>query len=665
VGRIDYGRGDPNELHLMGLWDGLGEYDSQERRNAICRRQAQMLDEQIAEKHRREALKDKARKRELEEEREQFRPKKEPSSQATPKQDYAQWQPYQPYQPPAPQAPQFSVSPPAGAGAGARPHAFNMAQAARAGTTQPQMQQPSFLQQLHQQLLYQPLMQLPGLLAQPVQQQLPQLPALPKRSFWEVPSFQVPPRPAALPSLPQRAESVDSFRRDAEVPQPGGFKRPSASESPRRRRPNSGAPLIDIEAEWRAWEAQHQAARHISGAVTESSRESPVPMEKVEKSSSEQSGAGAGVAVHVPPVSRSSMEVPYAPPRVIPIVPPARTLAESYGAGKLMEELQKVKRSWNDEREQLRAESEALKRQALRLQTEQVAIPSYGLAGGIPPKVDIFSPMRTGALQQLPTTRRRDVLPVITLQEIKGTLRCLDAGGASLFLLEPEERAEVAGSPITKAGPLPEGATSEKCAGCDNAMAVDANFCGSCGTQRKELGKPARTPAAAEIVEETAATEAGGKVEKAQEDAGSRMENTMKSVGKEEDTEVSQFFSSLQYSDSSGRTPTTVADGRTQRRPSQGFGKVVDLGAELKSTDFEGEKLPQQPVSHGRTQDFLISALLNEETSHPGHEGVAHGKPPLAPGGKPVRAASVSASSGGEEPPFSSIPEGQALKAMS
>eukprot|EP00434_Breviolum_minutum_P008884 symbB.v1.2.007832.t1/scaffold463.1/size291460/13 len=35
-----------------------------------------------------------------------------------------------------------------------------------------------------------------------------------------------------------------------------------------------------------------------------------------------------------------------------------------------------------------------------------------------------------------------------------------------------------------------------------------------------------------EIVEETAATEAGGKVEKAQEDAGSRMENTMKSVGK-------------------------------------------------------------------------------------------------------------------------------------
>ena len=31
-----------------------------------------------------------------------------------------------------------------------------------------------------------------------------------------------------------------------------------------------------------------------------------------------------------------------------------------------------VKRSWNDEREQLRAESEALKRQALRLQTEQV-----------------------------------------------------------------------------------------------------------------------------------------------------------------------------------------------------------------------------------------------------------------------------------------------------
>lgn len=25
MGRIDYGRGDPHELHLMGLWDGLGE----------------------------------------------------------------------------------------------------------------------------------------------------------------------------------------------------------------------------------------------------------------------------------------------------------------------------------------------------------------------------------------------------------------------------------------------------------------------------------------------------------------------------------------------------------------------------------------------------------------------------------------------------------------
>lgn len=640
----------------MGLWDGLGEYDSQERRNAICRRQAQMLDEQIAEKHRRE---EKARQRELEEERQQSRPKNEPQSQA-PQQP---WQPYQPYEPPPPAAAQqqFSVSPPAAA----RPFAFNMAQAARAQA--PQQMQPSFLQQLHQQLLYQPLMQLPSLLAQPPQQQLPQLPPLPKHSFWEVPSFQLPQLPpAALPSLqPQRAESVDSFRREVAPSAPHGSKRPSASESPRRAR-RRGA-VVDIEAEWREWDARQVAVAamrpQISGTATESSRESPVPMEKVK---SDQS-SGVGVPPKAP---RTVMEVPYAPPRVVPIVPPARTFVESYGAGKLMEELQKVKRSWNDEREQLRAESEALKRQALKLQTEQVAIPSALAGGAFPPKVDIFSPLRTGALQQPGAARRRDLLPLITLQEIKGTLRCLDAGGASLFLLEPEdqaasERPEPAVSP-TKAGPLPEGAPAEKCGGCDNALAVDANFCGSCGTQRKELRKKedaarsgAATPSAPQPAAPAAAPARASS--KGKEDAGSHMESTMKSAGKEDDAEMSQFLSSLQYSDSSGRTPSTVADGRTQRRPSQGFGKVVDLGAELKSTGFEGEKVPGSP---GRTQDFLISALLNEETlAHPGHnDGSSHGKPPLAPGAKPsVRSVAETVV---EEDGRSVTPEGQAVKAM-
>lgn len=626
----------------MGLWDGLGEYDSQERRNAICRRQAQMLDEQIAEKHRRE---EKVRQRELEEERQQFRPKNEPQSQA-PQQP---WQPYQPYEPPPPAQQQFSVSPPAAA----RPFAFNMAQAARAQA--PQQMQPSFLQQLHQQLLYQPLMQLPSLLAQPPQQQLPQLPPLPKHSFWEVPSFQLPQLPpAALPSLQQRAESVDSFRREV-ASSAHGSKRPSASESPRRAR-RRGA-VVDIEAEWREWDARHQAMRpQISGTATESSRESPVPMEKVK--SDQSSGAG------IPPKAPSVLEVPYAPPRVVPIVPPARKFAESYGAGKLMEELQKVKRSWNDERDQLRAESEALKRQALKLQTEQVAIPSALAGGAFPPKVDIFSPLRTGALQQTGAARRRDLLPLITLQEIKGTLRCLDAGGASLFLLEPEEpaeRPEPAVSP-TKAGPLPEGAAAEKCAGCDNALAVDANFCGSCGTQRKELRKKedARSPGAAAPSAPSAPALPAEAAGKGKEDAGSHMESTMKSAGKEEDAEMSQFLSSLQYSDSSGRTPSTVTDGRTQRRPSQGFGKVVDLGAELKSTGFEGEKGPGSP---GRTQDFLISALLNEETAHPGHNDGSHGKPPLAPGAKPsVRSVAETVV---EEDGRSVTPEGQAVKAMS
>eukprot|EP00913_Durusdinium_trenchii_P034177 g31985.t1 len=125
----------------------------------------------------------------------------------------------------------------------------------------------------------------------------------------------------------------------------------------------------------------------------------------------------------------------------------------------------------------------------------------------------------------------------------------------------------------------------------------------------------------------------------------------MKSAGKEE-AEMSQFMSSLQYSDSSGRTP--VADARTQRRPSQGFGKVVDLGAELKQSAGFEEKLSGQ-VSPGRTQDFLISALLNEETANPGG---GPGKPPLAPGAKPKMPKAETT-----EEERSATPEGQAMKA--
>ncbi|CAJ1357834.1 unnamed protein product [Effrenium voratum] len=180
---------------LMGLFDGLGSYDSEQRRAAVVRKQVQLLDEQIAEKERRKAQKEQERVREKQEEREQFR---------TPHAAQVQPASYHMQRPPEPA--QFSVSP------NAVPFAINL-QAA------PAPAQPSFLQQLQQQLLYQPLLQLPSLLSQPPQQQLPQLPALPKRSFWEVPSFDVSVRNphAVLPSLPPkapRAESVDS-RRDA------------------------------------------------------------------------------------------------------------------------------------------------------------------------------------------------------------------------------------------------------------------------------------------------------------------------------------------------------------------------------------------------------------------------------------------------------------------
>lgn len=596
-----------------------------------------MLDEQIAEKHRREALKEKNRQRELQEEREQFR-RAPPAAAAPPREApaprEAPWAPagapgWMPYQ-----APQFSVSP-----TPAVPFALKI-------PPPPQQQQPSFLQQLHQQLLYQPLMQLPSLLAQPPQQQLPQLPALPKRSFWEVPSFHVAPARnprAALPSLsPQRAESVESFR-----PPAVEVKRPSASESPRRRR--QSGPLIDLEAEWRAWEARQVQlpGPPAAGPGTESSRESPVP-DQVEKSSSEQSQTSLG-APRITRIVQVPETVVAPPATVVPLVPPARRAAESYGAGKLMEELQKVKRSWSDEREELRAEAEALKRQALKLQTQQVALPSPRMqfSGQSAAPVAFAAPNERLRVATLGQRRRAEALPLITLQEFRGTLRCLDAGGASLFLVEPEERyaRDAVGSP-SAAGPLPEGPAPEKCAQCQRPLAIDSNFCGSCGTNQKGSKKEdERTPGVK--------AESKGKLPEEASAGGSQMESTMKSAGKEE-AEMSQFMSSLQYSDSSGRTP--VADARTQRRPSQGFGKVVDLGAELKQSAGFEEKLSGQ-VSPGRTQDFLISALLNEETANPGG---GPGKPPLAPGAKPKMPKAETT-----EEERSATPEGQAMKAMS
>ncbi|CAL1138267.1 unnamed protein product [Cladocopium goreaui] len=111
----------------------------------------------------------------------------------------------------------------------------------------------------------------------------------------------------------------------------------------------------------------------------------------------------------------------------------------------------------------------------------------------------------------------------------------------------------------------------------DNALAVDANFCGSCGTQRKELRKKedARSPGAAAPSAPSAPSAAALPAEaagKGKEDAGSHMESTMKSAGKEEDAEMSQFLSSLQYSDSSGRTPSTVTDGRGESKESKWCG---------------------------------------------------------------------------------------------
>jgi len=686
----------------MGLFDGLGEHDNQQRRAAMVRRQAQMLDEQIAERDIRRANQAKARQRELQEERDQFQPKPQqlhaapaPMPQHLPGEMQQQQQQLQQLlqqqlQQPPPQAmqPQFSVSPPAWNAP--RPMAFNPLPQA---VLKPPPQQPSFLQQLQHQFLYQPLLQLPGLLSQPPQQQLPQLPSLPKRSFWEVPSFDAASSPVrgahseVAPSLsppkrPPRAESVDSWQ------PPLARREASFSEPPRREpRRRSSAALIDIDAEWRAWEAKMNKVHPVSemqGRVTVGSDTGSAPREAsraqvpAEKPNQEKSGR--------PKASSSKLEEASAPQPPAPVwsppaVPPARRFEDlgAINASRLLDDLYKVKRSWSDERDGLRSQAEALRRQAMKLQSEEIVLPS--------PR----SPVRLGGrLQRLPDAapsqpatmgyRRQlaEPLPALMLPEFKASLRCLDGGAATLFLADPEEAAgasyveeapaESSGMPLkTAAGRLPKGLSvdepvlSEKSSQMD--LRKDANLGVGC---EGSVGSQPKASASDKKVEETGTARTEGKSEPPaakKEDAnppGGEWENTLKSPGQaERDSDISQLFTSLQYSDSDG-SRSQVPDS-TQRRPSQAsLAKVVDLGAELKS-DLQPrpeDRLPD-PVSPGRTQDFLISALLAEDGT--GATPSVPGKPPLPPGtARPTKApeASVSAGTGME-----AVPEGEALKA--
>ncbi|CAE7628728.1 unnamed protein product, partial [Symbiodinium sp. CCMP2456] len=241
-----------------------------------------------------------------------------------------------------------------------------------------------------------------------------------------------------------------------------------------------------------------------------------------------------------------------------------------------------------------------------------------------------------------------------------------EAAGASYV---EEAAGESSGLPLkTAAGRLPKGLPVEEPVLSEKSSQMDLRKDENLGVGCEgSVGSQSKASVSEKKVEAIDAARTEGKSQppaSKKEDAhppGGEWENTLKSPGQaERDSDISQLFTSLQqYSDSDG-SRSQVPDS-TQRRPSQAsLAKVVDLQAELKS-DLQPrpeDRLPD-PVSPGRTQDFLISALLAEDGT--GATASVPGKPPLPPGtARPAKAPDASAAAGtGME----AVPEGEALKA--
>lgn len=420
--------------------------------------------------------------------------------------------------------------------------------------------------------------------------------------------------------------------------------------------------------------------RVTAGSDTGSApREAPRAQVSAEKPNPEKSGRSKASSSKL---EEAAAPQPPAPVWSPPAVPPARRFEDlgAINASRLLDDLYKVKRSWSDERDGLRSQAEALRRQAMKLQSEEIVLPSPrspvrlgGRSQRLPDAGPAVQPATMGYRRQL-----AEPLPALMLPEFKASLRCLDGGAATLFLADPEEAAgasyveeapgESSGMPLkTAAGRLPKGLSVDEPVLSEKSSQMDlrkedspgAGGEGSVGSQPKACLSDKKVEAT-----DTARTKGTSEPPASKkEDAnppGGEWENTLKSPGQaERDSDISQLFTSLQYSDSDG-SRSQVPDS-TQRRPSQAsLAKVVDLQAELKS-DLQPrpeDRLPD-PVSPGRTQDFLISALLVEDGT--GATASVPGKPPLAPGtARPSKAPEASATTGtGME----AVPEGEALKA--
>lgn len=448
----------------MGLFDGLGEDDAEKRRANVVRRQCQLLDEQIAEK---QALKGGRGRRQDEKAylRELFERDESPNRQMNqspsrgrmgpPPQSQIQLarqppaleQPLAPVPVPQPlhYQQQYWMNNPA------PPSSLNLHNQVVPG--RPSGHQ-AFLQQLHQEMLNQPVMQLPSLLAQPLQPQLPKLPALPSAKAM-LQTWEAPPRPASLPpalmsrqtpTVPESDLGGDldaKLRREvpkqlafSALPEEAAAERLSSKQKKEKGRRASN--LIDIDAEWKQWESKRNNNHPLQppgwrGAVSPQSRRpflesavaeagegseastrvtaAPSPEPAALSPEPSLSQASGNVAVSnsyrerpsqsmvpegvkrsfvpspLPPsegIRRSPVPSPLPPPSAVWVQPPRRSSVagiediRAMAASNLVNDLHKVKRSWLDERMELRSQCDALKKEATRLRAENVTLPTRG-----------------------------------------------------------------------------------------------------------------------------------------------------------------------------------------------------------------------------------------------------------------------------------------------
>jgi len=661
----------------MGLFDGLGAYDNDKRKADIQRRQAALLDEQIAEKQQRRAAREAAKDRNAaaRQEQELYAAAQQQAQQQEsvpfPQSQVGQQLPQVPLLPVASQ-PMWGQAP-----------AFKQ-------LLQPQIpQQQPFFQQLQNQLLQQPVMQLPSLLAMPIGQQLPPLPTMPakpKFNPWEAPRIDLSnpsPQMAWQPAVqvaPQKAKrrpEVDieneweDWKLRREAPKPLAFGSASENEaaapSKLKKRPSK---LIDIDAEWKSWEDKRKQD-HPQGppigfreSVSPNSKKPFVESSLEKAAAAAASGVAAGQDVSVtspspkinstsPAQEASPIQSPPPPLASVWAQPPRKGLEDMRALVEknLVDDLQKVKRNWFDERDQLHWQAEALKKQASRLRAEQASIPSpspLGRLQGVPYASRLQSaPERAiqrrieaagqrlvtsdvDCLEPAPYTRPRApeafwLLSPTSLENAapsQGLVQNLPLdtgeGGASHFLADPV--AEFSGT-------LPE--ASSFLAEPDEKVAWKG---GGAGSPKK--GVVAAPPKALKPSSPGSPAISPKKEGSSSGQSPAALEVTLSSPAKGglTGTEVSDLLGSLQYSDSeSGQT--LYGDAQAS------LGKVIDLGAELrKSSPGDGEdKHGEQKGKAGRTQDFLRSALIPEEGG--GGCSAAAGRPPLAPG-KPSKAPS-------------------------